>query len=97
MLLFYFLRLACVTVLPVMLLVTTVQYLRTKENVVRYVRSNEHVVRKIPVDSAKCDQIQGWGNITRNVLGIDRNVCQCHALGKAQRLFLSCQLYPYAM
>jgi hypothetical protein len=37
--------------------------------------------RKIPVDTAQCDQIMGWGNFTREVLGIDPNACKNHLTG----------------
>jgi hypothetical protein len=37
--------------------------------------------RKLLVDTAQCDQIMGWGNFTREVLGIDPNTCQNHLLG----------------
>ena len=38
-------------------------------------------LRRLPVDTAQCDQIQGWGNFTREVLGIHPNVCCYHLTG----------------
>jgi hypothetical protein len=60
---------------------TTQQHLRTSENVVQYVDSDTYKGSRIPEDTAQCYQIQGWRNFTRNVFGIDQNICTCHALG----------------
>jgi hypothetical protein len=60
---------------------TTLEHLHTSENVVKYMGSDEYKDREISVDSAQCDQIQGWGNFTSNVFGFDQNVCKCHSLG----------------
>jgi hypothetical protein len=38
-------------------------------------------LRRLPVDTAQCDQIQGWGNFTRETLGIDPNTCSVHLTG----------------
>jgi hypothetical protein len=60
---------------------TTLQHLCKSENVVKYMDSDDCNDSKIPVDTAQCDQIQGWGNVTRNLFGFDPNVCKCHAPG----------------
>ncbi len=36
---------------------------------------------KLPVDSVQFDQIMGWGNFTRAILGIDPNTCKNYLLG----------------
>jgi hypothetical protein len=35
----------------------------------------------LPVDSAQCDNILGFGNFTREVFDMDPNMCKCHLLG----------------
>jgi hypothetical protein len=52
-------------------------------NVKKYFASKDFKeLRRLPVDTAQCDQIQGWGNFTRETLGIDPNTCSVHLTGK---------------
>ncbi len=52
------------------------------ERVKKFCTSKEFTEeRKLPDDTAQCDQITGWCNFTRKVLGIDPNTCKNHLLG----------------
>jgi hypothetical protein len=55
--------------------------LMQNENVIKYFAGDDFKERRIPVDTAQCDQIQGWGNFTREILGIDPNTCSVHLTG----------------
>ena len=55
--------------------------LRGSERVIKYLAGDAFKAGKIPVDSAQCDNILGFGNFTRTVLEMDPNVCKCHILG----------------
>ena len=48
--------------------------------VVKYTKSDKFKAGKIPVDTAQCDNLLGFGNFTREVFYMDPNVCKCHAL-----------------
>ena len=63
------------------------------ERVKKYVASDDFKDQKIPVDTAQCDQIQGFGNFTREVLGIDPNVCNtlAHLLGASPQCRRHCR------
>jgi hypothetical protein len=55
--------------------------LMQNENVIKYFAGDDFKERRLPVDTAQCDQIQGWGNFTRETLGIDPNTCSVHLTG----------------
>ena len=59
----------------------TLKQLRAQERGVTYLASDTFKAGKIPVDSAQCDNILGFGNFTRAVFNMDPNVCKCHPLG----------------
>jgi hypothetical protein len=66
--------------------------LMRNERVKKFFDSKEFTeARKFPVDAAHTDQIMGWGNFTREVLGIDPNTCKNHLLGDC--LYFT---YPFA-
>jgi hypothetical protein len=52
-----------------------------------YLKSKDFKDRKLPVDSAQCDSIVGFGNFTREVFDMDPNQCKNHLLGKLHCLF----------
>ena len=49
-----------------------------------YVHMEDSAFRedRLPIDSAQCDNILGFGNFTLEVLDMDPNICKNHALGK---------------
>ena len=47
-----------------------------------YLRSDEFREEKVSVETAMCDNFQGWGNFAINELGIVSNVCFPHGTGK---------------
>ncbi len=47
-----------------------------------YLRSKIFKDHKLPVDSAQCDSIVGFGNFTREVFGMNPNQCKNHLLGE---------------
>jgi hypothetical protein len=60
--------------------------LRAHERVIKYLASDAYKAGKIPVDTAQCDSILGFGILSlgafnRSVLNMDHNVCKCHPLG----------------
>jgi hypothetical protein len=57
------------------------QQLLADENVAKYLRSDKFRDGLVPVQIAMCDNFQGWGNFSRNVFGIDSNVCKPQATG----------------
>jgi hypothetical protein len=60
----------------------TYDMLLRNANVDKFFKSDRFTkLRQIPVDTAQCDQLTGWGNFTREVLGIDSNTCCCHLTG----------------
>ena len=46
-----------------------------------YFKSDEFALGRLPVDTAMCDNLKGWGNFSENELGIISNVCHPHASG----------------
>jgi hypothetical protein len=60
----------------------TLKQLRAQERVIKYLASDTFKAGKIPVDTAQCDNILGFGNFTRAVFEMDPNVCKCHPLGE---------------
>jgi hypothetical protein len=59
----------------------TLKQLRAQERAIKYLDSDTFKPGKIPVDTAQCDNILGFGNFTRAVFDMDPNVCKCHPLG----------------
>jgi hypothetical protein len=53
---------------------------RAQERAINYLASDAFKTGKIPVDTAQCNNILGFGNFTRTVLNMDSNVCKCHPL-----------------
>ena len=47
----------------------------------KYVKSEEFREGKVPVETAMCDNFQGWGNFAESELGIISNVCLPHGTG----------------
>ncbi len=41
----------------------------------------------LPVDTAQCDNIFGFGNFTREVFDMEPNMCKCHLLGEQLQVF----------
>jgi hypothetical protein len=74
---------------PDCLICIKLQLLLADENVRKYLRSDEFRDGRVPVQTAMCDNFQGWGNFSRNVFGIDSNVCKPHAIGK---FFIHCSV-----
>jgi hypothetical protein len=55
-----------------------------------YLKSKVFKERKLPVDTAQCDSIVGFGNFTREVFDMNPNQCKNHLLGELHRiLFIS--------
>jgi hypothetical protein len=69
----------------------TLKQLRAQERVVTYLASDTFKAGKIPVDTAQCDNILGFGNFTRVVFEMDPNVCKCQDDGD---IFLLFRLFP---
>ncbi len=57
-------------------------FLLMNERVIKFMDGDSYKASKLPVDTAQCDQIMGLGNFTREVFGIDPNVCKNHVLGE---------------
>jgi hypothetical protein len=53
-----------------------------------YLKGKDFKDRKLPVDSAQCDSIVGFGNFTREVFDMDPNQCKNHLLGKLHCYFI---------
>ena len=49
--------------------------------VIHYFKSDEFAQGKLPVQTAMCDNLKGWGNFALNALGIISNACHPHASG----------------
>ncbi len=45
----------------------------------------------LPVDTAQCDYIYGFGNFTSEVFDVDPNLCTCHPLGEQYFILLFIQ------
>ncbi len=54
------------------------------ERVIKFMDSDGFKASKTPVDTAQCNQIMGYCNFAREVLGIGRNVCKNHVLAAAR-------------
>ena len=67
----------CTTLFLLLRLLSVLYYPGVFDNVMKYMNSDEYKASKIPVDTAQCYQIQGWGNLSHNAFGIDLNVCKC--------------------
>ncbi len=63
------------------------------ENVAKYLRSDDFREGLVLVETAMCNDFQGWGNFSRNEFGIDSNVCKQHATGNVL-YSLSCRVLP---
>ena len=61
----------------------TLHELINDARVKKFVASDVFKAQKLPVDTAQCDQIQGFGNFTREEFGFDPNVCKAHLLGSS--------------
>ena len=57
-------------------------FLMCSDGVIKFKSGDAFKAGKLPVDSAQCDNILGFGNFTREIFDMDANVCKCHALGK---------------
>ena len=57
-------------------------FLMHSEGVIKFKSGDAFKNGKLPVDTAQCDNILGFGNFTREIFDMDANVCKCHALGK---------------
>jgi hypothetical protein len=53
-----------------------------EQNIVDYIAINEFKAETCPVQTATCDNFQGFGNFCRAELGIDPILCKPHATGK---------------
>ena len=53
-----------------------------KPRVLEFLRSDSFEERKIPVDTAQCDSILGFGNFTREMFDMNPNQCKNHLLGE---------------
>ena len=61
-----------------------------EQNIVDYIASNEFKEQKLPLQTAMCNNFQGFCNFCWAELGIDPILCKPHATGKA--LFCICLL-----
>jgi hypothetical protein len=59
----------------------TLKKLRAQERTIKHLDNDAFKAGRIPVDTAQCDSILGFGNFTRAVFNMDPNVCKCHPLG----------------
>jgi hypothetical protein len=53
-----------------------------------YIQSTAFHNDMLPVDTAQCDNIFGFGNFTRQVFDVDPNMRKCHLLGEQLQFFL---------
>ena len=65
---------------------TRIRELLAEKNIVEYIESEEFKAQRLPVQTAMCDNFQGFGNFCRAELGIYPILCKPHATGKT----LSC-------
>ncbi len=66
---------------------TRIRELLAEKNIVKDIASKEFKAQKLPVQTAMCDNFQGFSNICRVELGIDPILCKPRAIGKT----LSCK------
>ncbi len=61
---------------------TWIRELLVEKNIVEYIADKEFKAQKLPVQTAMCDNFQGFGNFCCAELGIDPILCKPQATGK---------------